>query len=236
MKEEVEYLLQSFQQTLDDNLFSTAEKQSVRQLLEEAVLNDEEKAFLRNRLFELARARTEHGVKSNQFAAVLNWLDSATKTLYKPGPKLLQEAFFSPEDDCVAVINGYLRTVRRTLHLCVFTITDDRISRKILQCHQRGIAVKLISDNEKAFDTGSDIKSLAQGGIEVRIDATPNHMHHKFAIMDEQVVMTGSYNWTRSAAHYNHENILVTNDAAVVARYRDCFENLWPDMEVFSPQ
>jgi cardiolipin hydrolase len=58
-------------------------------------------------------------------------------------------------------------------------------------------------------------------------------MHHKFAILDEEVILTGSYNWTRSAAHYNHENILVTNDAAVVARYRDCFENLWPAMGVF---
>ena len=233
MRDTVEYLLESFQQTLDDNLFSPGEKQSLRQLLEEAQLNEEEKAYLRNRLFEFVRVRSDRVAGQSRFVEVLNWLDSAIKTLYKPGSKVIQEAFFSPEDDCVNAIRGYLRAARTTLYLCVFTITDDRISREILQCHQRGVAVKLISDNEKAVDPGSDIKSLAQAGLSVRIDTTVNHMHHKFAIIDEEILLTGSYNWTRSAANYNHENILVTNAVAVVRRYCDCFENLWPDMKEF---
>jgi phosphatidylserine/phosphatidylglycerophosphate/cardiolipin synthase-like enzyme len=233
MRRKVEQLLESFQQTLENHVFSSGEKQALRQLLDEAGLTEEEKAFLRNRLFDLARMYTRQCSESRRVLNTLDWLESATKTLYRPGPKLTQEAFFSPTDDCVNVIIGYLRTARSTLRLCVFTITDDRITQQILQCHQNGIAIHVLSDNEKAFNPGSDIQILAQAGIAVRIDATSNHMHHKFALIDDEVLLTGSYNWTRSAAHFNHENILVTNDATVVNRYLECFQNLWPDMKPF---
>lgn len=234
MRTQVAQLLESFQQTLEDHVFSPGEKQALRQRLDEAGLTDEEKAFLRNRLFDLARTYTRRSFESQRVLHILDWLDSATKILYKPGPKLTQEAFFSPTDDCVNAVIGYLRTALSTLRLCVFTITDDRITRQILQCHQGGVAIEILSDNEKAFDPGSDIPTLAQAGIAVRIDTTSNHMHHKFAVIDDEVLLTGSYNWTRSAAHYNYENILVTNDAAVVKRYLDCFQSLWPRMEPFA--
>jgi len=233
MRTEVEHLLEAFQKSLEDSEFSSGEKQAIRQLLDEAGLTEEEKAYIRNRLFELARAYASESSQRNRSISALNWLDSAMKTLYKPMPELTQKAFFSPTDNCVEVINHNLRSARSTIRLCVFTITDDRISRQILRCHENGIACFILSDNEKAFDPGSDIKTLARAGIEVRIDNTSNHMHHKFAVIDEEIVLTGSYNWTRSAAHYNHENILVTNDATVVNRYMECFKNLWPEMAPF---
>ncbi|WP_455212616.1 phospholipase D-like domain-containing protein [Kaarinaea lacus] len=233
MRRNVEQLLESFQQTLEDQVFSPGEKQALRQLLVEAGLTEEEKAFLRNRLFDLVRAFIKQSSANGRISDALNWLDSATKTLYKPGPKSIQEVFFSPTDDCVSAINGYLKTAHSSLKLCIFTITDDRITGQILQCHQNGVTVEIVSDNEKAFDLGSDIRTLAQAGIAVRIDTTPNHMHHKFALIDNEVLITGSYNWTRSAAHYNHENILVTNDTTVVNRYLDCFQKLWPGMQPF---
>jgi cardiolipin hydrolase len=234
MREKVERLLEAFQQTLEDHVFSPGEKQAVRQLLDEAKLSEEEKAFLRNRLFDFARAYIRQTSASEQIAGVLDWLDSATKILYKPGPRLIHEAFFSPADDCVSAINGYLRTARSALKLCVFTITDDRITNQILQCHQNGVSINILSDNEKAFDPGSDIQTLANAGIAVRIDTTSNHMHHKFALIDDKILITGSYNWTRSAAHYNYENILVTNDTTMVNRYMNCFQELWPEMQPFT--
>lgn len=233
MRDEVEHLLGSFQLTLTDSELSPGEKQALRQLLTETDLSEEEKAFLRNRLFDLARDRTRRSAESRLALSMIDWLDAATKTLYRPGHKLIQEALFSPTDDCVNSVIGYLNAARSTLQLCVFTITDDRISRQILQCHRQGIEVSIITDNEKAFDPGADIKAMAHDGIAVRMDNTPNHMHHKFALIDDEILLTGSYNWTRSAAHYNHENILVTNAAAVVKRYRDCFQSLWPAMEPF---
>ncbi|MFB9864585.1 phospholipase D-like domain-containing protein [Rufibacter immobilis] len=142
-------------------------------------------------------------------------------------------AYFSPGDTCLHAILQSLQAARKSLKICVFTISDDRITAEILAAHRRGVNIQLLTDNEKLFDKGSDIKQLAHAGIPVKIDNTANHMHHKFAIIDQKYVLTGSYNWTRSAALYNHENVLVTADSKVVAGYCKEFNRLWQEMTVF---
>jgi phosphatidylserine/phosphatidylglycerophosphate/cardiolipin synthase-like enzyme len=71
------------------------------------------------------------------------------------------------------------------------------------------------------------VAELAELGIEIAVDASPAHMHHKFAIFDRRIVVTGSFNWTRSATTENNENIVVIEDPAVVQRFSDEFERLW---------
>ena len=68
----------------------------------------------------------------------------------------------------------------------------------------------MVSDNEKAYDPGSDTLRFARAGVPVKIDDSPYHMHHKFALFDGDVLLTGSYNWTRGAADNNEENLILT--------------------------
>ena len=145
-------------------------------------------------------------------------------------PKIGNHAYFSPGDACLNAIITAINGAQSSLKVCVFTISDDRITRAILQAHRSGVAVKVLTDNEKLYDKGSDIRELVQAGVPVRVDNTANHMHHKFAIMDNQTVLTGSYNWTRSAALYNHENLIVTNEKTMVADFCQEFDRLWPQM------
>jgi cardiolipin hydrolase len=56
-------------------------------------------------------------------------------------------------------------------------------------------------------------------------------MHHKFAIFDRTYLVTGSYNWTRSAASYNEENIVVSDDRRLVSAFSGTFEKLWEKFE-----
>ena len=137
------------------------------------------------------------------------------------------EAFFSPGtgplDRIVARFNG----CRRTADVCVFTVTDDRITRALLAAHQRGVAVRLISDDDKAHDLGSDVAQIAAAGVPVRVDRTPFHMHHKYALFDGARLLTGSYNWTRGAAEQNEENLLDTGEPAVLAAFARHFAGLW---------
>lgn len=149
--------------------------------------------------------------------------------------KITSHAFFSPGDDCLNAIIKAIDDAEKTIKICVFTISDDRISDAILRAHQRGIHIRIITDNEKLHDAGSDIRELAVKGIHVRIDKTRSHMHHKFAIFDEVRVLTGSYNWTRSAAMHNHENILVTDNLSIVQDYSREFDRLWESMMTYNP-
>jgi phosphatidylserine/phosphatidylglycerophosphate/cardiolipin synthase-like enzyme len=52
-------------------------------------------------------------------------------------------------------------------------------------------------------------------------------MHHKFMIRDKKALLTGSYNWTRSAERFNQENVLLIQDAGVVQPYQNEFIRLW---------
>jgi len=78
-----------------------------------------------------------------------------------------------------------------------------------------------------SLDLGSDIERLRRSGIEVRTDTSPSHMHHKFAVFDGLMVLTGSYNWTRSAADRNQENLVCSNDPGLVDAFAGTFEQLW---------
>ena len=120
---------------------------------------------------------------------------------------------------------------RTTVDICVFTLTDDRITEAVIDAAARGVRTRIISDNDKSLDPGSDMRRLHAARILVRIDRTPNHMHHKFAVFDGKIVVSGSYNWTRSAAEDNEENIVVTNDQKIVRAFHKQFERLWPQMQ-----
>jgi mitochondrial cardiolipin hydrolase len=52
-------------------------------------------------------------------------------------------------------------------------------------------------------------------------------MHHKFAVFDARTLLTGSYNWTRSADEYNKDNFLVTDDPHLVQAFSATFDRLW---------
>ena len=85
----------------------------------------------------------------------------------------------------------------------------------------------MISDDDKSEDRGSDCLMLAQRGVPVAFDDEPSHMHHKFAIADRSRLLTGSYNWTRSAAKYNEENYIITNDENLLTEFSRAFNALW---------
>ncbi|ARS37487.1 phospholipase D-like domain-containing protein [Pontibacter actiniarum] len=150
-------------------------------------------------------------------------------------PKITSHAFFSPGDDCLNAIVESMDGAGKSIKICVFTISDNRITEAIIRAYKRGVSIKIITDNNKLHDTGSDIRELAARGLEVRIDKTRSHMHHKFAVFDEARVLTGSYNWTRSAAMHNHENILITDNLSIVQDYSREFDRLWGSMMTYSP-
>jgi mitochondrial cardiolipin hydrolase len=141
----------------------------------------------------------------------------------------MSRVYFSPGEGCQQAIIAELESASNYVDICVFTISDNVISRAIDACHKRGINVRIITDNDKMDDRGSDIRELRDNGLNIRMDQTSNHMHHKFAIIDGHTLITGSYNWTRSAYMYNHENILITSEADAIQQYADEFENLWEE-------
>lgn len=218
-------LIKIFEKTLGDKKFSRSEKQAVSQLLEQDYnLKKNQRSLLRGKIFDMARESITNKFDQKEALKVLDWLENANKLLLRPQDSIV---YFSPGQECRRVIVDQLKNTLTSVDICVFTISDDVISEEILDCRRRNVKVRIISDDDKIDDLGSDVYQLAASGIETHVDNCPHFMHHKFAVFDNQRVLTGSYNWTRSAAEKNQENILLTDDKQTVAAFKDEFEKLW---------
>ncbi len=211
--------------TLDDLRLTRGEKREFSSDLAKAAATDDDRAYLRHLAFKLARERIEGDSGAHD---VLDWLEGVNKALLpERATNQVREVHFSPGIACRERIRRAFHESRRSADVCVFTITDNEVRDAILGAHHRGVLVRLITDNDKSEDLGSDIDHLHKAGIAVRVDQTEHHMHHKFAVFDDTLLLSGSYNWTRSAARHNEENILVTDEASLVRPFRDEFERLW---------
>lgn len=210
--------------TFADRLLDPAEKQALSQLAQ--TLSRDDLRFLRNRAFDLARTPIAEG--GAEAMPSFRWLEQVIRALDTGGgADEAAAAYFSPGQDCRRAILDQLTRCRRTLDVCVFTISDDRLAEALLAVHRRGIAVRVLTDNDKTEDEGNDIDRLAAAGIAVREDRSAWHMHHKFALVDGHTLVNGSFNWTRSASDYNQENILVTQELHLVDSFAREFERLW---------
>jgi mitochondrial cardiolipin hydrolase len=215
--------------TLEDGRLSRAEKQALSELIREAPLDASRLAQLRARAFVLARERTT----DPRALEALEWVEEFVKVLAQtdaPPAAGASRACFSPGDGCLSTILAELGRTRKTADICVFTITDDRIAQAIVAAHQRKVSVRVITDNDKQYDGGSDIDRLRHAGIALKVDETEHHMHHKFAVLDGATLLNGSYNWTRSAGAFNEENLVVSHEAKLVRTFLQHFEEMWASL------
>lgn len=220
-------IIENLRQSIDDEVLSKAERKSLKSLIGEHPLDEHQMNFLRSKVFELANEK----VNANNYNFILDWVKAANSALLIPEPPALSDAYFSPGDACRNAIINQIDSATNQLNICVFTISDDSITDAIITSHKRGRQIRIITDNDKSHDEGSDIEQIASAGISVKMDRTPNHMHHKFMVTDEKAIITGSYNWTRSAAKFNQENIILSKEAGLIKSYLKEFDNLWKVME-----
>ena len=148
------------------------------------------------------------------------------------------QACFSPKGKCATHILRELENAKRELLVAVYAFTSDELAGALTKAKKRGLMVQVIIDRE--FDSrnhNSKGRFLEAQKIPVRrlpgskaADPTrePGLMHQKFAVVDRQIVLTGSYNWTQSADSINDENVLFFRDAGPLAEeYRRIFLRLW---------
>lgn len=222
-----------FERILDDRRVSRGERKVLNELLTEACVDDRERGLLTHLLFERV---CDHLKRQTERELVLAARDIVN--ILKPsesGKKShIAEVHFSSEPNVWRRVAQLIDDCRSSLDICVYTITDDRLAARILEALRRHVKVRIVSDDEKVYDPGSDILRLAQAGIEVALDHDDAFMHHKFGIFDNTLLLTGSYNWTRGAAERNWENFIVTDDPRLVQPYINEFQRLYASFGKFT--
>jgi len=223
MQQIIEKLLR---ESISDRQLDKEETVQLRELASTLTREPKLKAFTRNRAFVLVRETSENGTVCLEH---FSWLEKVLKVLDTHASAHIPKTSvgFSPGTNCRDMILRELTTCRTSLDICVFTISDNILADAILAAHQRGVSVRVLTDQHKSLDKGSDVLDLQLSGVNVVLDTSQWHMHHKFAIFDQVRLLNGSFNWTLSATQRNQENVLVTDNPDVVQPYVKEFEKLW---------
>lgn len=218
---------QQLRETFTDQHLDNTERDQLRQL--GTILDPQHLRFMRNRAFDMVHdIITNPASDANAAAHAFRWLKQVIKTLDQtPLQPIQTTAHFTPGDSCRRKIISLCARAQHSIDICVFTISDNALSQEIIKTHNRGIKIRIITDNDKQYDAGSDIHLLREAKIPLVTDQSEYHMHHKFAIFDRTILLNGSFNWTTSASNFNSENILTTDNTILVEQYIAHFEKLW---------
>jgi phosphatidylserine/phosphatidylglycerophosphate/cardiolipin synthase-like enzyme len=114
------------------------------------------------------------------------------------------EVFFSPDDGTAAQIIRLIQKARESIFFLAFSFTSDELAGAILDKARDGIKVAGVFESSQVnSSSGSDFSLFQENGLDVRLDGNPRNMHHKIMIIDEKIVITGSYNFSANAEKRN---------------------------------
>lgn len=137
------------------------------------------------------------------------------------------EVYFSPDDGVLTRLLDLLSHAERTIDFMAFTLTSDEIADTLLARASAGVRVRGLLERSQSNAAGSEFTRLQEAGIEILLDENPGNMHHKVIIVDNEILVTGSYNFTRSAEQHNDENILLVLYGGIAQKYLLEFERLF---------
>lgn len=126
---------------------------------------------------------------------------------------------FTPGENCEAIIVREIARAKRQVLIQAYGFTSIPIITAVMEAAGRGVEVLVILDKSNDRGRYSAATYLSNAGIPVWIDTPPGIAHNKVMIIDRERVLTGSYNFTKSAKTRNAENLLVISSRPVALRF-----------------
>ncbi len=136
---------------------------------------------------------------------------------------------FSPEENCFDMILKELSTAKRSVKIAMFAFSDNRIAHYLKILSSKGVNIKIIADREWNISSiYSDVEEMSRY-TDMRFDGCQALLHEKFVIIDDRLLLTGSYNYTASAQSRNDEFLIKTSDIYLLERFISHFDRLWSE-------
>jgi phosphatidylserine/phosphatidylglycerophosphate/cardiolipin synthase-like enzyme len=134
------------------------------------------------------------------------------------------ENYFSPVDEVMQKLVQYVKGSRKSIRFMIFTYTHPDLSAAMIAQAKAGVDVQGVIENRGASQGA--LVPLFCAKLPVKVDGNKYTMHHKVMIIDDSIVVTGSFNFTASADTANDDNLLVIHSPAVAALYLQEFERV----------
>lgn len=151
------------------------------------------------------------------------------------------DVVFSRTTSVAEFIERSIQGSAHSLDVALYRLNHLRLAEALGERKERGVLVRLVLDRGKYEGDPTTRRIVAAHRIPFRLargrrgpgspGSPGSKMHHKFAILDDRIVLTGSYNWTEESEQENCENLLLVREPNLVQKYQEEFEGLWEEAD-----
>ena len=135
------------------------------------------------------------------------------------------EVFFSPIGGATDAIITEINHAKNEILIQAYSFTSAPIAKALLDAHKRGVRVEAVLDKSQRSERYTSATFLLNAGIPVTIDDRHAIAHNKILVIDRQILITGSFNFTKAAEERNAENLLILKgNKPLIDQYFQNFE------------
>lgn len=127
--------------------------------------------------------------------------------------------FFTPTSSILVEISNSIDNSRKQIRVAASKLSNKDLIRQLNLALSRGIPVQIIVDDDSTKDTKTQLALLAKQGACIYQDGSHKTFHNKYIIIDDSLVITGSYNYTRDSEENNAENVVFMYSTQAVKAY-----------------
>ncbi|MFP3028441.1 MAG: phospholipase D family protein [Wolbachia sp.] len=144
---------------------------------------------------------------------------------------------FTPRENCTNLIIDSVEHAKGSVLVQAYQFTSKPIAQSLIRAKKRGVDIKVILDESQVSSKYSVINELFRQKIPIYIDYKPAISHSKIMIIDEQKIITGSFNFSDAAQQRNAENLLIiTGDPPLVEQYIENWKDRQSQSDPYTPK
>ncbi len=126
------------------------------------------------------------------------------------------------------MIIQHINNSKNSIKVLAFALTNSSISDSLIAASNRGVQVSVVFDKEQNnYQKYSKYDNLVSNGISAVLNNNAKKMHNKVMIFDDNIVLSGSYNFTNQANDKNDENVVLIKNKTIVKKYKDEFKKIY---------
>lgn len=138
------------------------------------------------------------------------------------------DTYFSPDDGAQAAIVPLLEGAQESIYFLAYSFTTNQLGEIVRQKAAAGLTVAGVMEDEQVqSNQGTEYDPFRLVSLDVRKDGLDGQMHHKVFIIDETIVVLGSYNFSRSAEERNDENVLIIYNPLIAEQFLREFQRIY---------
>jgi len=137
------------------------------------------------------------------------------------------DIYFSPDDGVLAALVPLLESAQESIYFLAYSFTSNQLGDIVRQKAAAGVTVVGVMDDEQVrSNQGTEFDPFRQAELDVRLDGIDGLLHHKVFIIDESIVVLGSYNFSQNAEERNDENLIIVYNPVIAEQFMKEFRRV----------